>query len=619
MAKGIPTAEELLELAKETIKEHGQRDTMFTDLEPYYFLDKEKEDGSGAAEGVEVVHLPHGTNAVDLVQDLLADTEPGIAVPASGEGPTRKKLADTTEKYLLAVMHQSEKAQKQSILSRAAWLIAMRGCIAGRVMGIERWLDRDEEAGTWRTGQRVPLLLQLRDPLYVFPSFGLDGLAYIVEQRTRKVKDLRNSLGDELLPKAKLNDEVEWIEYWDDTYFCYWADGEPVALGAGNGPWPHRYGGMPYSFEFARQTGKMEPEDRVRPLLQGVRGAIDRLDLTDSAEATFIMGYSGDALNVFTEGEQEYDTRSGAINFLEPTDRVEWLRASRQALEMEKAGNKYAAQLQKGTFPDTMYGMDPGRIMAGYALSMLNQSGQLRLKPILHCLEEFLGELLEHALMISEHYITELINEPIPFHLVTDTEDDEGNAYRRKDELTLDASKLQGWYQVEVSLGEIMPADQQANLMLALKSREMGPDGRPLLSWETAVDNYGLVKSVVDERDRIDRELAMNDPAVAALRQRLILETVKQELAEELEQLGISPEEVLAEFEAKQMAQQQQPPVEQVPPGMDQVLQQPVPQTNLPPELLAAAMQGQLMPQPMGEMMGPGVPQQGPGGMPPLY
>jgi len=520
-----------------------------------------------------------------------------LIVPALGEGKQKKAFADDCEKYLLAVLHQSEKAQKQSLLGRAAWLVGMRGCVAGRCMGVQQWLKRTE-AGTWEAGQRVPLLLQLRDPRYVYPSFGLDGLAYVVEKRTRTVKDLRNSLGDDVLPDQQLTDEVEWIEYWDDTYFCYWADGQTVTLGAGAGPWPHRFGGIPYAFEFARQTGKTEPDKRVRPLLKAVQAVIDRLDLLDSAEATFIMDYNGDALNIYSDSELEYDKRSGAVNYLEPTDRVEWLRASRQPIELEKAGNKYAAQLQKATFPDSMYGMDPGRIMAGYALNMLNQSGQMRVKPIITCVEEFLGGLLESALMLSEHYLTDLLGGPIPFHLVSDREDqDTGERYKTRDEMTLDAKKLDGWYQVEVTLGEVMPADEQANLMLSLKAREPGPDGRPLLSWETAVDKWSLVSSPADERERIDREAAWNDPQVVALRQALYAAEIKQELMEELEKLDIDPDEVLGRG-------MEPPPMEQpmIPPEMMQG-----PPAGLPPQVMPPQMQGQLMPQPMGAFEGPGM------------
>lgn len=594
MPEGKPKATDLLELATDTIAEYGSRDTMFSELEGYYFPE-ERQSKESDEEGIEVVRLPYATNAIDLVQDLLGDAELGIVVPAASEGKNAKKLADTAEKYLLALMQQSERAQKQSLVARAAWLISMRGCVAGRVMCIDKWMKRTD-GGTWETGQKVPLLLQLRDPCYVFPSFGLDGLAYVVEKRQRTVKDLRRSLGDKVLPKRALTDKAEWIEYWDDQWFCYWADGEVVNLGAGAGPWPHRYGGIPYSFEFARQTGKTEPEKRVRPLLRAVQAVIDRLDLLDSAEATFIMSYSGDALNIFSDSEVEYDLRSGAVNYLEPNDRVEWLRASRQPLELQAANQKYNAQLQKGTFPDSMYGQDPGRMMAGFALNLLNQSGQMRIKPIVACLENFMSDLLENALMVSEHYLTDLIGGPIPFHLVAETETEDGDRIKTKEEQTLDAKQFGGWYQVEVTTGEIMPADEQANLMLALRAREAGPDGRPMLSWETAVDKWGLVSSPGDERERIDREAAWNDPQVVALRQALYAAQIKQELEEELIKLDIDPDEVLGRgMEEPPMEGPMEPPMEGPPPG---------PPPGLPPEILPPQMQGQLMPQPMGEFEG---------------
>ncbi len=103
-----PTAEELFDLATDTIDEYATRDSDFTDLERYYFLDLGKEDKASEEEGIEVVRLPYGTNAVDLVQDLLSDADLGIVVPAAGEGKQKKALADDTEKYLHSILHQSE-------------------------------------------------------------------------------------------------------------------------------------------------------------------------------------------------------------------------------------------------------------------------------------------------------------------------------------------------------------------------------------------------------------------------------------------------------------------------------------------------------------------------------
>ncbi len=88
--------------------------------------------------------------------------------------------------------------------------------------------------------------------------------------------------------------------------------------------------------------------------------------------------------------------------------------------------------------------------------------------------------------------------------------------------------------------------------MLALRSRTAGPDGRPLLSWETAVDRFKLAESPADERMRIDRELAWNDPEVAALRQAVLVANVKQELVDELRRLGVNVEKVLEEAKAGQ-------------------------------------------------------------------
>lgn len=599
MPEGKPKIEDLHELVTETVDDYGPRDTMFTELEQYYFLDQQKKDKEAEEEGIEVVRLPYGTSAVDLVMDLIGDAELGLTVPAASEGKRAKQLADTAEKYLLAVIQQSERAQKQSLMARAAWIIAMRGCVAGRVMGIDKWIDRDED-GSWRAGQKVPLLLQLRDPLYVFPSFGLDGLAYVVERRKRTVKDLRRSLGEDVLTGKKLTDEVQWEEYWDDTWFCYWADGSPVELGQGKGPWPHRYGGVPYSFEFARQTAKTEPDKRVRPFLKSVQTVIDRMALLDSAEATFLLDYNGDALNIFSEAEIDYDKRSGAVNYLEPTDRVEWLRTGRQPLETERAEMKYNAQLQKATFPDAMYGMDPGRVMAGYALNLLNQSGQIRIKPIVNCLASFLGDLLENTLMVSENYLTDLLGGPIPFHLVADREGEEGERFRSREDLTLDAQQFGGWYQVEANLGELMPADQQANLMLALKSREPGPDGRPMLSWETAVDKWALVPSPADEQARIDREAAWNDPRVSALRQALYAAQILQELEEELLKLDIDPAQILGQFMPQPEPEPEPPPM--APPGVGPEIP-PEAGLGMPgalPQFPPQAMGGQLMPQPMG-------------------
>lgn len=584
MTKKQSTAKELLEIAQETINDYSERDSDLDLLEPYYFLEGHKDkERKAQQEGIEIVHLPYGTNVVDLIQDMLSQAELTITVPAASEGSQDKKTADTAEDFIRATMQQSERAQHQRLIDRAAWLLAMRGAIAGRVMAIENWMQKGEQG--YEVGKRVPLLFQLRDPRYVYPAFGLDGLAYIVEKKRRTIRDVRITLGDNsLLPGKKPSTEVEWIEYWDDHQYCYWMDGKPVEKAGKAGPWPHLYGGLPYAFEFARQTGKLDPEQRARPILKAIDHVIDRMELLDTAEATFISQYNGDAIVAKVHDEIEVDTRPGAVNYIEPDESIDWLRSGRQPIETQQAYSKYQGQFEKGTFPSSMYGIDPGRIMAGFAISLLNQSGQARLSPIVKALEDLLSTLGEHALMIAESYLTPLVGGPIPFYVYGETEDESGSKRATRKQNKLDAKRLGGFYFVEVTIGELMPADEQANVVLAGRVRQPGPDGRPLLSWETTVDKFGLVSSPSEERDRIDREAAWNDPEIAALRRALYVAEVRAELEEELLKLDIDPEQILA---AAQMGAGEQPPEGgAMPPG-------------LPSEIMPPAMQGQLMPQPM--------------------
>lgn len=605
MTKKLSTAKELKDLADQVISEYGQRDANLDELEPYYFLEEDKAaDALARDEGIEIVHLPYGTSVIDLVQDLLSQAELTITVPALSEGSQDKKLADAAEEFLQTLLSQSERAARQSIMGRAAWLAAMRGAVAGRVIAVQDWMEKGEAGEGWKVGKRIPMLIQLRDPRYLYPAFGLDGLAFVVEQKRRTVRDVRITLGSDALPGKKPDTEVEWMEYWDDYQYCYWADGQPVEKGGKAGPWPHLYGGLPYSYEFARQTGILDPEKRARPLLKGIQAVIDRMELLDSAEATFIAQYNGDALTVYSHGEVEVDTRPGAINYLEPDEKVEWLRAGRQPIETQQAYSKYNAQFEKGTFPGTLFGQDPGRVMAGFAITQLNQSGQARLSPIVKALEDLLSTLLENGLMVAENYLADLVGGPIPFYAYSETETEDGGRYKARRENKLDARKLGGFYHVEVGLGEILPADEQANVVLAERVRSPGPDGRPLLSWETTVEKYGLTGSPSEERDRIDREAAWNEPEIVALRRALYVAEVRAELEEALLELDIDPEVVLAAMQQQAGGGPPPPegsefPPEGFPPG----------QGMIPPQ-----MQGQLQPQLMGQM--PGAP--APGELPPM-
>jgi len=605
------TPEELLKLCEETISAYGTRDSNADTLEGYYFLTSAKDKNqTSATEGVEIVHNPHGTEAIDLVQDLVAGAGLTIAVPAKGDRKKDKDLADAAELFLRSLLWESARAQGQQLVDRAAWLAGMRGCVCGRVIPVHTRLKANDEGDNWVQTDSLPLTIQIRDPRYVYPEFGTDGIAYVVERSDRTVRDIQQSYGESVLPGRSITDKVSWTEYWDATRFLYWADNQLVPVKSMSAAYKrarsdlHAYGGIPYVFEFARQTAKKEPDLRVRPLLASVDKVIDTLDLLDSMGLTFVKQYNGDAIAVYSEemskeGADPLNLSPGAVNYMKPDERIEWIRGGRQPLEIEKERMKYDGLLQRGTFPYSLYGQDPGRILAGYALNLLNQSGQMRVRPIVECIERLMSGLCSKALMLAENHLAPMLGGKIEVYTVADREMETGEKRKVRDVATFDAEELAGYWQVDVSLGELMPADEQSNVVLALKAGEQDKNGRPMLSWETRVERFKLTDSPAKERERIDREMALNDPEVQALVSAVMKAVVIKEKTEELAKLDVDAKKILASV---QQAKLQMPQIPQMPGGgaPPQMPQQPPPMQGppqgLPPEMLAAGMQGQLMP-----------------------
>jgi hypothetical protein len=598
----LDKAEDLYEICQDTIDKYATRDSNLDNLEDYYFAEGDQEETPGEEEGIEVVRLPHGETTVSLVQDLFSALDWSISVPALSEKQSDKRLAEDAEAFLRATFRQSERMQRQDLLGRAAWIVAMRGACGGRVMAVDRWMKDGDE---WTIKDKVPLLMQLRDVRYLYPGFGIDGLAHMTEKWKRTVKDIRNTYGDEMLPKLKPTDEVDWCEYWDKKQYCYWAGGEVVAKADSGmvGPWPHTYGGVPYSYEFARQTGKTEPEKRARPLLQGLQAVIDRMNLLDSMEMTFVAHYLGTSWQFETEDgtAADVDLRPGAVNPVHPGESIKPIQAGIKPLALDQARAKMEAMFERGTFPTAMYGTDPGKVMAGYAITLLQQAGQARLESMLKCLQLFLESMCCNALMVAEKHVQKATGKPLPFYIYSDIKDEgKGARYRGREEKTFDAEGLGGFYYVEISLGDLLKADQQSNVMLAERLRNPGTDGRPLLSDETIRQTFKLTDAEEEERDRIDRQYARQLSEVQKLTMALQSVDLLRDLQERLKKAKVDPS--LALQQVGQGGQQPTPPEQNIPPPVEAQQPPPAPEAQqpamLPPEMMPAAMQGQPMPQP---------------------
>lgn len=611
MATKEDVRSDLWQEAQDTIAEYGPRDQLLDRLEELYFhpddYPKAEETAAKDDEVIEIVHMPRASNVIELIQDMMAAAGYNIAVAASDLTPKARKLAEQAEMFCRETLRQSQEQQATDFVGQLAWYVGMRGAGAARVQVRPEWMEEgkpDPEKDPWGMAKRIPIQVQLRDPRNLYPALGRDGLIFIIEKQQRTVRDIRRTYGEHVLEKRQPADMVDWIEYWDAERYQFWADGEAMGAkkgqGRGQGPFPHQYGRNPYVYHFARQTGKAEPEKRMRPILQAMRPVIERADMLDSMEHTFIAHYIGTGWKtVSKDGKLGFDPTPGRVHRLKEGEDIQPIQAGRTPLELEIAQSKLDGHFERGTFPATFYGSDPGRVISGFAISLLHQAGQAKLQPMVSAIERLMRDICVNILAVAEKQVATLVQGKVPFYVM---EKSEGQF--TQSEKTLDAAGLKGFYPVEVSLGDLVPQDRITEMQLAMQERQEGPHGMPLLSDATILESHKIAESPELERKKILLQQVRSSPELVGLEAQLLIAKEREALREELNGLDV---DVFAAENQIRMGQPLTAPqqVLEAPPGGP-------PPPYIPPAPGVAAPIGGVAPEVMPpEMLGaqPGPPQ----------
>lgn len=491
MAKKIQ-ALDLYEQAQALIDEHQDRDALYDRLDDLYDQVGNARDAEKPLD-VQLVKMPYATNAVDLVTDLASQQELRVEVPAAGETKKAKERADEQEQWLKALKRANEKRQHRNFTGELAWAATQRAQCVLRTLFHPRAGEGDEEAGSG-----LPVILQVRDPRYVYAQEGVNGTALVVEGWKRQAGEIRRLYPKVLDDELPAESEVEWLEVWTDKYRAYFAHGSPVKVG-GKELVPHGYGLIPYAFGMARTTARPGVALRYRPLLAGIEDTLKMVDIWFSVLATAGWASVTNAWGVFTDDDQKaLDTTPGSINYFRQNDRVLPIQRGTLPPDFFQLGTLLQIAIQQGTFPAAMYGQLTGQ-MAGYAINMLNQSGRRPLLPIWHAIEACWEEAFRNAVLICREKVAPLVGEQVPL-VVTSKGTADGQQTIIKRQLRLDTQEIGDDFEVLVTLGDPMPADEAANLRMAMEATNART---PLLSVETALRRFGLSDEPTAEIDRI--------------------------------------------------------------------------------------------------------------------
>ena len=500
--KKAPAADEVYEHAKELVQQNSKRDALFDRLDKLYDH-AQNETAPGAEATVQLVHMPYASNAVDLVADLASQMELTIEVPANAETKKAQQIADDQEQWMRALMQNNDRIARRNSIGEAAWCSAQRGHCVTRSLFTDSLVERD---GSGYKVASVPVLLQVRDPRYVYAEESATGVGCVVEACKRTAGSIRRTFPDALQDEKEYPNTaiVEWVEYWDETHRVYFADGDPIGIGkTKKAVVPHGFGCVPYSFGVARTTPRQAPELHYRPLLSAVEDTLHNIDTWFSILSTAGWAAVTNAWGVFSDtygkdAGKQLDITPGAINYFARNDQVQPIQRAALPGDFFQLGTMLLQAFQHGTFPFALFGEMPGD-MAGYAISLMTQSGRRPLLPIWHAIETCFEDAFRNAALISRNKLAPLVGDEIPLMITAANVGKEmrkNRALRR--ELKLDTRAVGDDFSVNVKLSDPMPSDEAANLKSAIESTGAG-----LLSKETALEKYNITQDAQAELERI--------------------------------------------------------------------------------------------------------------------
>ncbi len=590
-----PTIEEILVVKEWLEAKYKKRNSEFDELDKLYWLDFEKVPD---VENV-VVGTPH--HEVNLACDILAAGKYNIVVPPRAETKKDKERADKVERWLLGLWYRNQKETRRNVIADLAWHGAVRGWLVLKVLydqkRVERKSEEYEEDGKKGTrevvavGRRCPLIITARNPYHIFPEITPEGVRSVVEVYKRTARDVKASWPnlDLATPEGTAyepDQEVEWVEYWDEKYRCYLCDGKPVL--PGGGVVAHGYGFIPYAIQFWRPVPVPSGEHMGLGLLYGVKDLVKNVNVLMTEIATAVTEYIDTAWMVWTSKEgYRLDLRRGATNVLNPEGGEHLAPIQRANLppDVQYLLSIYRQYIDLGLFPQVMAGQPPGGVTAGYAISLLTHGGRLKLTIPQMAIEEVMGEANEMALQLLEKKIGTAV---------------EMRAYRRKDEeisaITekLSPKDVDGYYTNFVTLSPDMPQDEIKNVQIAMMATQ---GENPMLSRETAFTKYLRGQSWTDEVNRILIDQALGSEELKKL---LALEALRKQgyTAELSTILGGIAASAAAQGGGVSATPGQMPPMPG-PPGV----QPPIGEPGFPSQVLPPIEQGiPPIPPEMGEM-----------------
>ena len=553
--------------------------------------------------GLKLVNVPTAQAICKMYASYLA-VGADIQTTVLPRDETDKEQAACTklERYLEAVRWASEYEAHERAYQNFVFYFLFRGWGVFKVLFYPEYVDT----------YNFPIRILARDPHYVYPVFGLTGPLYVVENYKRYVGDLKRELQG-LWDGKKSKDTVVWkppdfgefvdtekvevTEYWDNERKGLRVGGEWVWLQ------PHHYqmkgetGLIPYSFAFCEKTpiadGKWLGRSVIAPIQDVIKQqAILMGKVTTATEIMFyptIMAETPHGQPIFCS------SAPGQWVQIPPGSKITVLNPTPNPLHLTTLMAWYEKSISLFGLPDAMWGVQPGQVQAGYAISMLQAGAKTKLSEKAAEIEAAIGRAQEHVLRLTE--------------IFAPLSEDGFKVYPMEagPPLVITEGDVDGRYRNRVRITPDMPQDQALQYRIAQMAREPhGVTNLPLVSDAFAREEIVKIPHPDIEQQRVLSEFLTTHPQVQEAQAAIFVQQWLDDHKQELKALERAQEKEQKKKE-KDMEKQMEAMIQQA-------YEEAVAQGQVPPELMPAGQPGMAPP---GVPTPPGAPGAAPG-VPPM-
>ena len=371
---------------------------------------------------------------------------------------------------------------------------------------------------------KFPLVLKNVNPKNLIWDDSRARRQWVIEYYEREARDVMRRY-PEWKTALKNTDMLTWMEYWDDKYCGYMADGQWVW-----GPYEHSYGFLPYipimpATSMDWDTGKVH--ERYQGLLQPIYSLLDAHARIVTAYEAILRGVAWQTLDFSGPTAAVVEARSnyelfGSFNALPPGVSVSTSPRVVPPSELLQYLNVIETLIEEATFPNVIRGVRPRGVSSGFGLSVLSGMGRLVFQGVADGTARAVEQINSRFAQLVENRI----KGKITVHARTDV---------HNFDQTIGPEDIKGLYENHVVMKAEAPEEREREALLGLKLFQSG-----IISQYEAQRRAGLVNPL-EEQVQIGAEQLANHPLLVEAKAKIAAEGVGL-IGQMAEAVGVDPQ-----------------------------------------------------------------------------